>query len=178
MTTRYAMLGLALLAATTHAQTHGHGHAPSPYSAMTHREVKALSDEQLSDLRAGRGMSLALPAELNGYPGPKHALELADALELTAAQRRELGALVSAMTREATALGSRIIDSERALDSLFASGAATAQRVQTATAEAASLQGQLRLAHLKYHLTTRELLTAAQTVRYNELRGYRNVHRP
>jgi hypothetical protein len=32
------------------------------------RSIKALSDQQVSDLRAGRGMGLALAAELNGYP--------------------------------------------------------------------------------------------------------------
>ena len=47
-----------------------------PYAGLERREVKALSDQQLADLRAGRGMSLALPAELNGYPGPVHVLAL------------------------------------------------------------------------------------------------------
>jgi hypothetical protein len=37
---------------------------------MQSRPIKALSDQQVSDLRAGRGMGLALAAELNGYPGP------------------------------------------------------------------------------------------------------------
>ena len=32
-------------------------------------------------------MGLALAAELNGYPGPSHVLELADKLELSAEQR-------------------------------------------------------------------------------------------
>jgi hypothetical protein len=45
-----------------------------------------LSDEQIADLRAGRGMALALTAELNGYPGPLHVLDLADQLALTATQ--------------------------------------------------------------------------------------------
>jgi len=34
-------------------------------------------------------------------------------------------------------------------------------------------QGLLRALHLKYHLTTAELLTADQSRRYAELRGYR-----
>ena len=51
--------------------------------------MKSLSDQQLSDLRAGRGMGMALPAELNGYPGPVHVLELADALGLTPEQREK-----------------------------------------------------------------------------------------
>ena len=46
----------------------------SPYAGMQARPVKALSDQQIADLKAGRGMGLALPAELNGYPGPSHVL--------------------------------------------------------------------------------------------------------
>lgn len=45
-------------------------HRPRPactlalYSGLEHRAVKALSDQQIADLRAGRGLGLALPAEL------------------------------------------------------------------------------------------------------------------
>ncbi len=35
-------------------------------------------------------MGLALAAELNGYPGPAHVIELADSLELTEAQRTRI----------------------------------------------------------------------------------------
>jgi dienelactone hydrolase len=48
---------------------------------MQARPIKAPSDQQIADLQAGRGMGLALPAELNGYPGPSHLLELSDKLE-------------------------------------------------------------------------------------------------
>ena len=48
---------------------------------MQTRSIKALSDQQIADLGAGRGMGLALAAELNGYPGPSHVLELADKLD-------------------------------------------------------------------------------------------------
>ena len=61
--------------------------AETPYAGMQSRPIKALSDQQVSDLRAGRGMGLALAAELNGYPGPSHVLEFADQLELSAEQR-------------------------------------------------------------------------------------------
>ena len=46
----------------------GQGH--HPYAGLEQRAVKALSEQQIADLRAGRGMGLALPAELNGYPRP------------------------------------------------------------------------------------------------------------
>jgi hypothetical protein len=55
-----------------------------PYAGLEARSIKALSQQQIDDLKAGRGMGLALAAELNGYPGPMHVLELADALHLSA----------------------------------------------------------------------------------------------
>ena len=57
--------------------------AQSPYAGMQARSIKALSEQQIADLKAGRGMGLALAAELNGYPGPAHVLEVADQLGLS-----------------------------------------------------------------------------------------------
>jgi hypothetical protein len=64
--------------------------AQTPYAGMQSRQIKALSDQQIADLRAGRGMGLALAAELNGYPGPSHVLELADQLGLSPEQRSKV----------------------------------------------------------------------------------------
>ena len=61
--------------------------AQTPYAGMQTRTIKSLSEQQVADLGAGRGMGLALAAELNGYPGPSHVLELADKLELSVDQR-------------------------------------------------------------------------------------------
>ena len=61
--------------------------AQSPYAGMQTRTIKALSEQQIADLKAGRGMGLALPAELNGYPGPAHVLELSDQLGLSPEQK-------------------------------------------------------------------------------------------
>src|SRR5262245_62315440 len=58
-----------------------------PYAGYEQRPIKALSREQIADLKAGRGMGLALAAELNGFPGPIHVLELAERLQLTVEQR-------------------------------------------------------------------------------------------
>src|SRR5438105_4502530 len=64
--------------------------AQQPYAGLEVRSIKALSDQQIGDLRAGRGMGLALAAELNGYPGPMHVLELADSLSLSDQQRAKI----------------------------------------------------------------------------------------
>jgi parvulin-like peptidyl-prolyl isomerase len=91
-------------------------YAQSPYSGMQTRPIKALSDQQVADLKAGRGMGLALAAELNGYPGPAHLLELADKLELTAEQRARAQELFESMRQEALPLGARLIQQEAELD--------------------------------------------------------------
>jgi Spy/CpxP family protein refolding chaperone len=143
-----------------------------PYAGLEQRPVKALSPEQIADLSAGRGMGLALAAELNGYPGPRHVLDLAEPLGLSADQRARTEALFNEMAREASALGATIISGETALDRLFASKQATEQTVRAAVAELGTRQGELRLTHLKYHLAMVELLSPEQTARYNSLRGY------
>jgi Spy/CpxP family protein refolding chaperone len=169
------LLGVAIAAPALAQHQHGAGHA-APYAGMQARPVKALSDQQLADLRAGRGMGMALPAELNGYPGPVHVLELAEALGLTPEQRERVHALRQAMTAEAVPLGERIIAEETALDRAFAARAVTPASLEAATAAIGQTQARLRAAHLRYHLSMMEVLTPEQVGRYGELRGYGPGH--
>lgn len=146
--------------------------AETPYAAMQARPIKALSEQQVSDLNAGRGMGLALAAALNGYPGPSHVLELADRLELSADQRDRIKALFDSMKAEAQPLGVRLIAQEADLDRLFVSRAVTPASLKASTAAIAATQGELREAHLKYHLSTADVLSTDQMQKYAELRGY------
>lgn len=167
-----AGLGAGAVAAQEGHPGHGAHGAHSPYADRIDRAIKALSEEDLEGLRIGAGMELALPAELNGYPGPKHALELADALELTRDQRDRLEAVRRDMQTEARALGERVIAAERAVDALFAEGRAGEEAVGDAAAEAGRLWGALRATHLVAHVETREILTPEQVATYQRLRGY------
>lgn len=148
--------------------------SPQPYADMQTRPIKALSEQQTSDLKSGRGMGLALAAELNGYPGPSHLLELADRLELTAPQRKSVQQLFDSMKAEAIPLGERLLTKEADLDRQFATHAITPASLKIATAEIGEVQGRLRDTHLKYHLATVALLTSQQLRHYNLLRGYSN----
>ena len=94
--------------------------AQTPYAGMQTRPIKALSEQQMADLSAGRGMGLALAAELNGYPGPVHVLELADKLNLSPDQRAGIQRLFDSMKAEAVPLGARLIEQEADLDRQFA----------------------------------------------------------
>ena len=146
--------------------------AQQPYAGMQSRPIKALSEQQIADLNAGRGMGLALAAELNGYPGPVHAIELAGKIGLSPGQVAKLKGLFEAMKAEAIPLGSALIEQERALDDAFAHRTVTLANLEAATQTIGAAQAALRAAHLKYHLATVAILTPDQVKRYNELRGY------
>ena len=146
--------------------------AESPYAGMQSRSVKTLSEHQVADLNEGRGMGMALAAELNGYPGPSHVLELADKLELEPDQISAVRRLFESMKRESIPLGARLIEQERDLDRLFASRSITPESLSAATIAVALTRGELRETHLKYHLSTAALLDPGQIQRYASLRGY------
>lgn len=152
-------------------------HAQTPYGGMQARSIKALSDQQIADLGDGRGMGLALAAELNGYPGPSHVLELADTLDLSAEQRAEMRRLFDSMKAEAMLLGAKLIEQEADLDRQFASRIVTPESLKISTAAVAATQGMLRETHLKYHMSTGNILTASQLKKYAELRGYGGGHK-
>lgn len=157
-----------ILSSAAQAQSHQH----QPYADLQSRSIKALSEQQIFDLRDGKGMSLALAAELNGYPGPSHVLEYAEWLNLTDWQRQSVQALFTLMLKEARAVGARLIMQESHLDTLFKSKQIDSKTLTKVTNAIGETQAELRATHLKYHLTTAELLTPDQNKRYAELRGY------
>ena len=159
---------LVVMSDTVAAQSH------QPYAGLEQRSVKALSDQQIDDLKNGRGMGLALAAELNGYPGPLHVLELADRLGLTQDQKAKVQHLFDAMKEESVPLGVKLIEQEQELDRLFVARTVTPDALKAATSAIAATQGQLRESHLQYHLFTAALLTETQMQQYAALRGYRN----
>lgn len=148
--------------------------AQTPYAGMQIRSIKALSDQPIADFRAGRGMGLALAAELNGYPGPSHLLELADKIGLSDAQRSSARNMFEAMKAETIPIGERLIAQEAVLDKLFADHLITTEKLGAATAEIGVTQAELRATHLKYHLSTVAMLEPSQIQQYSTLRGYGN----
>lgn len=139
---------------------------------LEQRAVKALSAQQIADLKGGKGMGLALAAELNGYPGPMHVLEHADSLKLTAQQRERTMALIATMKAEAILVGERLIEQETRLDQLFAKREITLAALAAVTTEIGATQALIREAHLKYHLAMMDVLSPDQLALYRSLRGY------
>jgi hypothetical protein len=168
-----ATLWLALslsLPLTTLAQ-HDHGSATS-YAGMQTRAIKSLSDKDLEELRRGGGWGLALPAELNGMPGPVHLLELKDKIPLTDDQVRQTQALLEDMRRAAIPAGERLIAAEAAIEQAFASGRVDETALRKLLTDAEAARSALRFIHLSQHARTVRFLKPDQIQRYNVLRGY------
>ena len=145
---------------------------PSPYASQETRQIKALSAEERENLLTGRGMGYAMAAELNGYPGPVHVLELSRELGLNADQRSKSDTLFKSMERRAKNFGRQLVDAEQALDVLFASKRITPSLLTEALTRIGELQARVRTAHLEAHLEQTRILTPEQVALYIKLRGY------
>ncbi|HYO74994.1 MAG TPA: hypothetical protein VE010_00920, partial [Thermoanaerobaculia bacterium] len=144
----------------------------SPYVSAQTRDIKAVSADDAQKLREGAGMGLAMAAELNGHPGPKHVLDLTEKLELSDVQRVAVQKIYDAMHVEAVKLGAEILELETRLDRAFAATAIDQKLLASLTAQIGALQGRLRYTHLAAHIETRALLSKHQNVMYAKLRGY------
>jgi hypothetical protein len=171
-----AVLGLSVALGPVAAQEPHHsggrqGHA-SPYAGLGTREIKSLSEEDIEALQQGSGWGLALPAELNGVPGPAHLLELKEELGLSPDQVSAIEAIRADMQTEAIKAGERFMAAEATLDAAFTAGDLDEARLRHLTHRAEAARGDLRFVHLSRHLSTPALLSDEQINRYGELRGY------
>lgn len=144
----------------------------SSYAGMETREIKSLSEQDINDLRNGAGWGLALPAELNGIPGPAHLLELKEPIGLTQAQVTAIERIFTSMQEEAKEAGLRFIAAEAAIEEAFREGGLTAEQLKSLIEASSAARTELRLIHLSRHLETPPLLTDEQITLYRELRGY------
>ena len=161
-----ALLVLAAVSSAADAQS------ASPYAQLEPRRIKALSADREQGLAAGAGLGYAMAAELNGQAGPKHVLELAEALGLTAEQRSAVEASLARMKQEAVALGGEILVAEAELDRRLAHRHLDEAGLAELTGRIAGFEGRLRFVHLRAHLETDAILTPEQRGSYTELRGY------
>ena len=143
-----------------------------PYAGQEGRDIASLSPQDVDDLTNGRGWGFAKSAELNGFPGPAHILELADELALSDAQRATVQAVFEKMNAKARALGAAFIAAEDALDAACEEGTITEERLAELTDAVGRLRAELRAVHLAAHLEVKPVLTRHQTMLYNQARGY------
>lgn len=169
---RPAALSVLALLPAIHLAAQQHNHDTSPYAGMQDRAIKALSPEEIAGLEAGDGMGFALSAELNGAPGPRHVLDLADSLALDADQSAAVEDIYQRMRQEAVRLGADLLEAEGELDRRFAHGHISEDDVRRLTAEIGRIRGMLRATHLLAHVETLAVLRPAQVDAYQRVRGY------
>lgn len=165
---------LGAIALNAWADTVQHEAGNSPYAGFQDRDIKSLSDSDIEDIRQGRGWGLALPAELNGLPGPTHILELQHELQLSPEQVAQVQAIFDEMREEAIAAGDTFIEAERALSLAFQDAQLDQEQLATLVTNAAEARAKLRNIHLSRHLMTPAILTSDQIQRYAVLRGYQD----
>lgn len=115
---------------------------------------------------------MAILAELNGYPGPRHALDLANELGLSDEQEKNITAVYNDMKEKAVKLGLEIINTEKAANDTFTNKSINDTQLKQLVLRSGQLYGQLRYVHLSTHLSMLNILTPEQTSLYNQLRGY------
>ena len=129
------------------------------YKGQEDRAIKSLSFEDIESIKSGDGWGMAKPAELNGYPGPRHALDLAEELNLTTDQHT-------------ISVGERYLTTEKRLDQAFNSKQFSPNTLKELIEFSAQAQADLRYVHLNAHLKMVGLLSPHQVTYYNQLRGY------
>lgn len=145
----------------------------SDYLGQESRQIKALSADDIAGYLEGRGMGLAKAAELNGYPGPMHVLQMKDALVISKSQEVKLIAIFDKMKRETQALGKEIVATEAQLEKEFRSNKANPTSIEDLTSMIGAIHAKIRASHLNAHIATKPLLTPTQLKRYDHFRGYK-----
>ncbi|HMB37963.1 MAG TPA: hypothetical protein VKO85_02715 [Wenzhouxiangellaceae bacterium] len=142
--------------------------ADSGQHGNRHQSMQA---REFSNLRQGRGMGMGRVAGVNGYPGPRHVLEHAEALELTEGQIERSGELMARVKTRAPELGNQIVDAEKRLEAMFAEGSINAAKMDSLLLEIAELRAHLRSLHLTAHLDQAAVLTEAQLEKFKTLQS-------
>jgi hypothetical protein len=159
------LLLLALPVAAQHEQ-----HMKSPAATQqTMAQHHAFLEAEREAIERGEGFGMALAADINGYPGPKHVLDLKKELKLTPSQEAAMQTLMSQMKEKALAKGKDVLLAEKRLEEMFAQGKSEDESREE-TYRVASLRAELRWVHLATHLAAKKILTAQQIAAYQQMR--------
>jgi hypothetical protein len=130
-------------------------------SAMQHHH--SCLEEERASIERGEGFGMAMAADHNGYPGPRHVLDMAADLKLTTEHR------AAAMHEKAVARGKELFEAEARLEQMFRDARPEADlREQSFRVD--SIHAELRWIHLSAHLAAQKLLTPEQIAQYTRLR--------
>ena len=147
-------------------QEHQHRAAPAAEGTLTW-----MNSAERQAIATGQGFAMARAAEAHGLPGPKHVLEIAQALALDEAQRDRMNTLMGEMHAAAVREGKVVLDAEIALDAELSRSAPNADRVAELSEAVGRARGRLRNVHLTTHLAAAPVLTPEQRAKYVQLRS-------
>jgi len=144
----------------------------SKYVGQEKRTIKSLSNDDVDQLKHGKGWGLAKAAELNGMPGPSHILQMKTEISLSKEQEAQIQSLFEDMESKAIPLGIKLIELEKQLNTAFADKTITEENLNQQLNSISHVRKQLRYVHLVTHLQTPKILSQQQIEKYNRIRGY------
>jgi len=155
----------------TAAQHEQHMKSPAAASETPQAMAQhhAFLEAEREAIERGEGFGMALAADKNGYPGPKHVLDMKKELKLTPSQEAAMVKLMAEMKTKALAKGKDVLLAEKRLEELFAQGKSE-DELREETYRVASLRAELRWVHLATHIAAKKLLTAQQIAAYQQMR--------
>lgn len=160
----------SLPAQDMYEQMSQHHHMASAASAQSgEQRHHAFLEEERAAIARGEGFGMAFPAELNGYPGPRHILDLQNELKLRPDQTAAVQKLFEEMKQQALAHGKDVLQAEGELEQMFRANRPEAE-LREQVLRIASLRGELRWVHLRAHVAAAALLTKEQIAAYSQLR--------
>jgi Spy/CpxP family protein refolding chaperone len=144
-----------------------HAQDAHPQSEMQHHH--SCLDEERASIERGEGFGMAMIADRSGYPGPRHVLDMASDLHLTAEQRAAMEKLFAGMHEKAVARGKEFLEAQARLEQMFREGRTEADLREQAF-RVDSIHAELRWIHLSAHLAAQKILTPDQISQYAHLR--------
>ncbi len=139
------------------------------------REIKSLSQHEITGYLNGKGLGYAKAAELNQFPGPRHVLDLAKELGLSENQVQQSQAIFDAMKLHAIAYGEQFVEKEHKLNELFANSSIDSVKLDVLLGDLGILEAKIRFVHLNAHLEQKAWLSSEQIQLYDQLRGYNST---
>ena len=92
-------------------------------------------------------------------PGPRHVLDMADGLGLTATQHAKIQAIYDSMHVRAVSIGRRYLNAQEALERDFRAHRLQSTTLAARVGEVSPIRGELETIHLTAHLATAGVLT-------------------
>lgn len=136
--------------------------------------IKSLSISDYKAYQNGDEMGMTQVAELNNYPAAEAVLSYEKDLKLSSTQKSQLKAAVDALDFKAREMGRFILQHEKKLNELFATGKANEGSLIYYCNQIGLYQGELRNAHLQAHLKVRRILSPDQLKKYSRLKADAN----